>query len=84
MSFGAGVCDVWLDSSRVVPAGCSGMSSGLSIKAGREFLVSLRFAEFGTDSLVWTPLFQYVEPGGPLDGLLQPPSNYKDYLWSST
>ena len=56
---------VWclLDSSRVTPAGCSGMSSGLSIKAGPEFPVSLRFAEFGTDSLVWTPLFQYVEPG---------------------
>ena len=55
---------VWclLDSSRVIPAGCSGMSSDLSIKAGPEFPISLRF-EFGADSLIWTPPFQYVEPG---------------------
>ena len=64
---------VWclLDSSRVIPAGCSGMSSGLSIKAGPEFPISLRF-EFGADSLIWTPPFQYVEPGVHL-------ANYANY-----
>ena len=82
MSFGAGVCEVRLDGSRVIPAGCSGMSSGLSIKAGPEFPVSLKFAEFGTDSLVGHPCFNMLT-GGPFGGLLQPPSNYKDYLWSS-
>ena len=64
MCFGDGVCDIQLDSSRIVLNECSGISCGLSIKAGPELpIYFLRFAEFWTGSLVWTPLFQYVEPG---------------------
>ena len=40
MSFGASVCDIQLDSSRVVLNECSGISCGLSIKAGPELPIS--------------------------------------------
>ena len=83
MCFGDGVCDIQLDSSRIVLNECSGISSGLSIKVGPELPVFfLRFAEFGRVRWFGHPV-QYVEPGVHLAKLLQPPPNYRDYLRSS-
>ena len=72
MCFGDGVCDIQLDSSRIVLNECSGISSGLSIKVGPELPVFfLRFAEFGRVRWFGHPV-QYVEPGVHLAKLLQP------------
>ena len=82
MCFGDGVCDIQLDSSRIVLNECSGISSGLSIGWTWAPCILFEVCWIWTGSLVWTPC-SICWTGGPFGEIAPTTPNYRDYLRSS-